>query len=91
MYDRDFIGRDDLIGSTWIDLKDLLIGNLHEFKQRLEDSKSIQGGFNSGAGLGTVRFSIEACDKRDGRMTRKISESTDCSFDFDGRSGFISF
>ena len=76
VFDHDFIGRDDLIGSCWFELRDLEIGKDEDFEKKLENSK--QGGE-----LGSIKLSIGAHEISGSSGLRKFSESTDCSFEFD--------
>ena len=75
VFDHDFIGRDDLIGSCWFELGDLEVGKVEDYEKKLENSK--QGGE-----LGSIKLSIGVCETT-GSKIRKFSESTDCSFEFD--------
>ena len=76
VYDHDFIGRDDLIGSCWFELRDLEVGKDEDFEKKLENSK--QGGE-----LGSIKLSIGTHEMSGNMSMRKFSESTDCSFEFD--------
>ena len=76
VYDHDFIGRDDLIGSCWFELLDMEVGKDETFDKKLENSK--QDGE-----LGSIRLAIGAHEMTNRTRLRKFSESTDCSFEFD--------